>query len=84
MVLTALDSFRHSLRFLFPWGTLVNRDIESSFSRDADLRTTDRSGQVSRRYRDAIDGSEEFINRTNRSIERDGQRPLERNKARWR
>lgn len=64
-------------------GTLVNRDIESSFSRDADLRTTDRSGQVSRRYRGAIDGSEEFINRANRrsrETDRDLSREIKRDR----
>lgn len=56
--------------------------IESFFSRDdhdADLRTTDRIGQVSRRYRSAIDGSEEFINQVNRrERERETNRDLSR------
>ncbi|TGZ53746.1 hypothetical protein DBV15_11274 [Temnothorax longispinosus] len=52
----------------------MGNGIESSFSRDVNLRTTDRSGQVSRRYRSAIDGSEELHKSGRSSIERDGFR----------
>lgn len=59
------DDTRCHARLLFPW-VLVIAVYRKLFLAGRDLRTTVQDGQVSRRYRDAIDGSEEFINRANR------------------